>query len=120
MKRYRLIFSWMCLMALLVVGCSDDKEWSENYDIKWPVTTITSVSPMSAGPGDVLTISSENMQHTYMFYIGTYECDILSRTPTQITVEVPAQLTERSLVSVLNVYNRRFEFTEGLFTPILP
>ena len=37
MKRYTLIWSWICLTTILLVGCAtDDNKWSQDYDIEWP------------------------------------------------------------------------------------
>ena len=120
MKRYTLIWSWMCLTTILLVGCTtDDNTWSEDYDIEWPITTIESVQPLAAAPGATLTITGKNLQHTHYFYIGNFACEIVSKSDGQLTVLVPDQVTERSQISVLNVYRRTFVFKEAMFTPAL-
>jgi hypothetical protein len=105
---------------LALTCCSEDNnEWSKDYDIDWPVSTITNVQPISAVPGDVITITGTNLQHTYTFYIGSFSCEVTEKSETQLKVVVPKAITEPSIVSVFNLYRRTFEYTGGLFTPIL-
>jgi hypothetical protein len=101
---------------LTFMSCND-KEWSENYDIEWPVTTIESVQPLSAPVESILTVTGTNLDFTYIFRIGSFECVVLEKTATQLKVQVPASVTETSTVSVYNLYRRNFEFSEK-FTPI--
>ena len=121
MKRYTVIWNCMCLTALLLVGCNTDEnnEWSKNYDIEWPVSTIENVQPLSASPGETLTITGKNLQHTYYFYIGTVSCTIDSKSDTQLQIIVPAQVRDESPISVVNLYRRTFVYNL-YFTPILP
>jgi hypothetical protein len=69
-----LLWTFLCFMVLMLTSCSEDKEWSEDYDINWPLTTIESVQPLSAAPGDIITVTGENMQFTNVFYIGSFAC----------------------------------------------
>ncbi|MDR1556721.1 MAG: IPT/TIG domain-containing protein [Tannerellaceae bacterium] len=108
-----------CLIGLIMlIGMScRDQEWSEDYDIEWPLTTIESVQPLSAPVGSILTVTGKNLDFTYIFRIGSFECEVLEKTPGQLKVKVPPSVTEVSVVSVYNLYRRNFEFTEK-FSPI--
>ncbi|MDR1344171.1 MAG: IPT/TIG domain-containing protein [Tannerellaceae bacterium] len=114
---------FLCLMALavLILTCctEDNNEWSKDYDIEWPVSTITNVQPISAAPGDIITITGANLQHTYYFYIGSFDCEVIEKSESQLKVKVPALVTEASTVSVFNVYRRTYIYPDGLFTPVL-
>jgi hypothetical protein len=116
------LWSWICLAivtGILTCCTEDNNEWSKDYDIEWPVSTITNVQPLSAAPGDIITITGTNLQHTYYLYIGSFECVINSKSETQLQVTVPATVTEPSTVSVYNLYRRSFEYPGGLFVPII-
>ncbi|MDR1644831.1 MAG: IPT/TIG domain-containing protein [Tannerellaceae bacterium] len=116
------LWVWCCMIALaaLASGCAEDNnEWSKDYDIEWPVSTITGIQPTSAAPGDSVTVSGTNLHFTYNIYIGSFECVIGTRTETQLRVAVPANVTEPSVVSVFNLYRRTYEYTDVLFVPIL-
>ena len=111
--------SFICFSMLALTCCEDDREWSEDYDIVWPITTIENVQPMSASPGDIITISGKNLQHTYNFYIGNFTCEIVSKTESQLTIVVPENVTEQSTISVFNLYRRTYVFEGGMVSPIL-
>jgi hypothetical protein len=109
-----------CLMLLIMTCCAEDNnEWSKDYDIEWPVSTITNVQPLSAVPGDIITITGTNLQYTYTFYIGSFACEVTNMSDTQLSVKVPELVTEESTVSVLNLYRRSYIYEGGLFTPII-
>jgi len=109
------------LMLILSLTCctEDNNEWSKDYDIEWPVSTITSVQPMSASAGDVITISGANLQFTNILYFGAIDCtkDILTKSETQLTLRLPATVVQVGTVSVYNLYRRMYVFTD-LFTPL--
>ncbi|MDR0537057.1 MAG: IPT/TIG domain-containing protein [Tannerellaceae bacterium] len=107
-------------LAMLLASCSSNTDWAEDYDIEWPLSTIESVSPLAAAPGATITITGKNLQHTYYIYIGTFACDILSKSESTVKAKVPEQLTEKSPISVYNLYRRTFVFDGGLFSPTRP
>lgn len=113
-----LLWTFLCFMVLMLTSCSEDKEWSEDYDINWPLTTIESVQPLSAVPGDIITVTGENMQFTNVFYIGSFACEVVTTSENQLTVRVPELITQESVISVYNIYRRTFVFKNGVFTPI--
>lgn len=115
-KTYTLAGVLLCLVMLALSSCHD-REWSEDYDIEWPVTTIESVEPLQGPPGSILTVTGKNLDFTYIFRIGSFECEVVEKTAAQLRVKVPEALLEPSSISVYNLYRRTFEF-EGTFTPV--
>ena len=115
-KTYALAGALCCLAALALSSCRD-REWSEDYDIEWPVSTIESVEPLQGPPGSILTVTGRNLDFTYIFRIGSFECEVIEKTATQLRVKVPEALLEESSISVYNLYRRTFEF-EGTLTPV--
>ena len=116
-KYYMFILFVFTILGL--TSCEDKKEWSENYDIEWPVSTIENVQPMSAAPEAVITITGKNLHLTGQLYIGDFACKVITMTETQLTVEVPERVTEASEVSVSNTFRRTFIYKQGLFVPII-
>jgi hypothetical protein len=121
-KRYAPVWILICLLTSGLASCGDDDdfEWSKDYDIEWPVSTITNVQPLNAAPGSTITITGTNLQHAYIVYIGSFASDILTKSDTQLTVKVPAAFSEPSTVAVYNIYRRTFPFTGGELIPIEP
>ncbi|MBN2744813.1 MAG: hypothetical protein JXR39_13050 [Marinilabiliaceae bacterium] len=96
--------------TMVLSGCSE-KEWSEDYDISWPVSKITQLSAQETVVGDVLTIIGENMNKVSKVYLNGKECEIVanSATETQIQFKV-ARRASTGVVSVRNAYKRLFEY----------
>lgn len=109
------------LSLFMLSACNDEStEWSKDYDIEWPLTTITGVEPISAAPGSVVTVSGTNLHFTHIFYIGTLACEVIEKSETRLTIKVPAAATAPSSVSVYNVYRRTYVFEGSNFVPIIP
>jgi hypothetical protein len=109
----------IALLSAIFLHCDDTPEWSKDYDIQWPLTTIESVTPLSAAPGTTITLTGKNMHFSYYIYIGAFSCEILTRTETTVTITVPDKITGKSPISVYNLYRRTFVYPGGSFIPIL-
>ena len=115
-----IIYGFVFFMTIGLTCCEDDKGWSENYDIEWPVSTITGFSPATARPGETITITGTNLNYVLNVYIGQLSCQIDNdRSATQLTITVHPQVTDPSEVSILNCYDRVFVSKAGLFIPII-
>jgi hypothetical protein len=118
MRTIKHIFLLMAV-ALAFVAC-EDKEWSEDYDIKWPAPVITGISPSSAQIGEIITISGSNFDKVSQITIGILNCEIIEegKTDSKIQVVVPRRAT-MGQVSVRNLY-KRIVTSESYFTPTYP
>lgn len=107
------------LLIFLLSSCEEEKDWSEDYDIDFPVSTISSVSPLQQTIGGEVTISGENLEHVLFVSLGNLRCDIVSQTTGTIVVTIPEN-AEKSYMSVENKYQRVYVFEDEKFTPIAP
>jgi hypothetical protein len=119
MKRIQQYFISAALsvaMIALTAGCEEVKEFSADYDIPWIVSTISNVTPLQAPAGAQLTITGENLGADFVpainFFIGTLSCEVVSQSSTTVVIIVPEGISEPSDVSVRNLHNRTFVYTE--------
>jgi hypothetical protein len=103
------------LIVFALLSCREDKEWSEDFDIEYPVSTITSFSPTAQAVGGDITISGTNLEHALFVRIGNAECEIKSKTSTSIVVTVSEFAQDKDFVSVENIYTRQFVYETELF-----
>ena len=105
------------LLTSLTTSCYKEKEWSEDYDIDYPVSTITNVSPMKQNIGGTVTVTGTNLELVQTVYIGNLSCEIQSQSSTNIVFIVPGA-AQRNFVSVENKYQRLFIYEEAVFEPL--
>jgi hypothetical protein len=145
-QKYLLCLTLMATLAMFATSCSE-KEFSEDYDIPWVVSTITGVTPLTAAPGTPITITGTNLSTEWVppsvmgqfcfdgggfeiciptglessgVTIGTALCEIVSQTDTQIVILAPGGFSTTKPVDIwlINLHNRTFVYSQQ-FTPIL-
>ncbi len=102
------------LIVIGLLSCIEEKPWSEDFDIDYPVSSISSVSPMSQAIGGEVTISGANLEHVLVVRIGNAECTITSQSAGSITFTV-SDFAQTNYVSVENLYMREFVYDEAMF-----
>lgn len=119
MKKYifKLILGCGLLPLLLMTSCSE-KNFSEDYDINLPVSSITDFNPKTAMIGDSVTIYGENLDMVSSVSLGTSSCKIGSKSADSLVFAV-SRTAELSKIIIANKYKRSFE-SEELFTPQYP
>jgi hypothetical protein len=121
MKTYKKIqtFQWALVMMLLgiVAGCTK-KDFSEDYDIQWPVPKITSIAPAKETIGKTITITGEKFEKTNKVTIGVPEVEakIVTASATSIVVEIPRTVSAGP-VTVYTLYKQK-GVSEQSFTPV--
>ncbi|MCU0403659.1 MAG: IPT/TIG domain-containing protein [Chitinophagaceae bacterium] len=122
MKSYIKIsnFRWAVLMGSftgLLLGCTK-KDFSEDYDIDWPVPVITNVSPVKQTIGQNITITGEKFEKLSKVTIGTPEIEakVISSSATSIVVEVP-RTANTGPVTVSTLYKQKGVSTQ-IFEPV--
>jgi hypothetical protein len=127
MKTYRLLASiLLCIAAFSFVACDfgeEEIDFSKDYDIKWTVSEITDVSPLSGTVGTQVTLTGKNLGSDLVqpgaIKIGTAECEIVSQSATSVVVKVPVLLDATPVeISVKNLLHRTFVYPQK-FTPIM-
>ncbi|TCO08437.1 IPT/TIG domain-containing protein [Natronoflexus pectinivorans] len=121
MKKYFLKYVSITTSLLMIglLSC-EDKEWGEDYDIKWPVSEILSISTNSAQIEDVITITGTNLDKVQSISVGTANCEILEEghTPNQLSFKLPRRV-ESGMVTSRNVYKRSYTY-ESILTISYP
>lgn len=102
------------LIVIGLLSCAEEKPWSEDFDIDYPVSSISSVSPMAQTIGGEVTISGANLEHVLVVRIGNSECTITSQSAGSITFTV-SDFAQTNYVSVENLYMREFVYEEAIF-----
>lgn len=115
----RLSSAWMMIFAVLLTfnGCKED-EYSENYDINWPIPQITEFSPTTSAIETELTIKGNNLDKANRVTIGTVNAEILSKSATEIVIRVP-RLAANDVIRVSTLYKREAVSVEK-FVPEFP
>ena len=122
MKSYNKVqtFQWASVFLGLVgimIGCTK-KEFSEDYDIQWPVPKITSIAPVKETIGKTITITGEKFEKANKVTIGMPESEakIVSATATSILVEIPRTVSPGP-VTVYTLYKQK-GVSEQTFVPV--
>lgn len=91
-----------------IAGCTKSKEFSEDYDIDWPVPVITSFTPEKQTIDQNITISGSKFEKLTRVTVGNPETEasIVSSSATQIVVKVP-RTANAGPVTVYTNYNQK-------------
>jgi len=114
--KYISLILFACFLFFGLVSC-EEKEWSENYDIDYPVSTITSVSPMQQKIGGEVSITGSNLEYVLYVSIGNLRCVIKSKNTDSIVITIPAN-APKDFISIENIYMRKFVYEKEVFIPI--
>lgn len=102
---------------LAIAGCKKE-EFSEDYDINWPVPKINSFTPAKDTVGKTITITGEQFDKIARVTIGEpeTEAEIISNSTSEIVVRIP-RLAKAGVVKVYTNFKRSGK-SEEIFTPI--
>jgi len=112
----------LALISLLA-GCKQDQPFSQDYDIDWPLPTVTSITPAEAMIDTEITIEGTNLDRVIQVVIGSNNRtidndDIVSKSPTEVVIRVP-RLTETGVVTV-KTNLAKASTSETSFRPMYP
>jgi hypothetical protein len=115
---WKLKWSFVITGLLMVIGGCDKKDFSENYDINWPVPKISNITPVKQTIGQNITINGEKFEKLNKVTIGTPEIEarVISANATTIVVEVP-RLANPGPVTVSTLYKQKGT-SEQVITPV--
>lgn len=108
----------------LMIGCTEEKDFSRNYDINFPRATVDSISPMTDTIGKNITIYGKQFQKISSVQIaGVYSCavvniDTTTSTKNKMVITIP-RVVEKGTIYIKNLYKVQTQSTVS-FTPIFP
>ncbi len=105
---------WLVILTLAaVLSCSDEKEFSEDYDINWPAPVINELSADEVMIDDVVTVVGTGLDKTTRITLSGEACEIVegSATATEIKFKV-ARRAKTGKIVIENVY-RRYAITSS-------
>ena len=108
-------FCALAFSALFLNAC-DDAEFGKDYDIEFPISTITNFTPKTVLVGKNITLFGENLDLAKSIHLGAVECDIQKQTSDSLIIKINRS-AERSVITVENNYTRSFTTTD-FFTPL--
>lgn len=116
MRKNIFIFIAMVVIAgFSLQNCTQDQEWSENYDIDFPVPVIDSVSTVRVNVGDTLTLMGD-FHKVVKITIGGGFATIESLTSDSATMIVTVTETCASgPMVVTNVYDKKGTYKSDIF-----
>lgn len=80
---------------LRVVTASGQAEFG--FSIKQPFPVITNVDQLAGNPGDIITLTGTTFDNVSAVTFGKTNAEIVTKSPTQIQVKVPAGVTSTTL-----------------------
>ncbi len=117
-----LLITTICILVLF--PACEEKEFSEDYDIRYPGFTITRFYPNTALVGSEITITGTNFDRIYRVKIGNKEVPdfIVKRDSLNGEDTITAHLPRRIIAGQLYVENN-YDYsqrTEEYFVPVYP
>lgn len=108
MKGYKSISPLIFAMIAALFFACEDKQWSEDYDIQWPVPVINSLSSEEAFVSEEITITGKNLDKVSKITLSGQECEIVegSASDTQIKFLIARRASSGEVV-VRNIYRRQ-------------
>lgn len=105
-------------IVIVFTYCTKSKEFSEDYDIDWPVPVVSKLSTVKDTIGKTLVITGEKFEKLTKVTIGNpeTEANILLSSANSITVRIPRQVSAGP-VTVYTNYKQKGVSAEA-FTPV--
>ena len=116
-KIFRIIL--YAAVSTAVFGCKKDDPFSKDYDINFPVATVSTISDEKPFVGDTIKVEGENMTSVQSIAIGAYTFKIIEKTNTYLMVQVP-RIVEGGVFTIMNAYKRQFVSTQSLQPQFYP
>lgn len=118
MKKNIWDISLLILLMLAFLTACENKEWSEDYDIEWPVSRISELSTTDASIEETITIVGTELDKVKDVLIGTTVCEVdttLENNASQLSFKIPRRV-KSGLVSVRNQFDRTFIYEDKPLT----
>ncbi|WNJ21067.1 IPT/TIG domain-containing protein [Pontibacter sp. G13] len=109
-------WSWALVLLVGFLGsCERETPYSENYDIPWPLPTISAIDPGTAEIGTEITLQGTNLDKTIRVLVGDNRrsADIVSKSEESVTISVP-RTAASGPITLSTSYNKSTVSTDEL------
>lgn len=111
------------LLGLGLTACKQEEPFSQNYDIDWPLPTITSITPQEAMIESEITLQGTNLDRVTEVQLGSNRRtisndEIVSKSSTEVVIKVP-RLTEAG-TAIVSTNLGKSTTSEVVFRPMYP
>ncbi|NPD45732.1 IPT/TIG domain-containing protein [Lentimicrobium sp. S6] len=114
------IFNRFIMLSMVFAGslllwssCVKEKEFSEDYDVPWPVPVISEFSPKVADISTDFVITGSSLEKVKTVTVGGTTCVITEQTDSKLTVTLPRVVTSGK-IELTNVYKKSAISEEAL------
>jgi hypothetical protein len=103
----------------VITACSEEEPYGTDYDIKWPVPTISAISPMdSATVSSEITITGTGLDQILTLTVDNRTMTIGEKTGTSLKATLPRKFNASKL-TMTNVY-RQTIISNDVLSPKYP
>lgn len=108
-------------IVLLAWSCTKENQYSEGFDIAYPIPAITDFSPKEQFIEGELTITGQNLDKTNRVAIGANQADarIVSKAANRVVVQLPRNITGPGPINLYTSY-RNETVSSAIFNPRYP
>jgi hypothetical protein len=109
------------VLLLLDWSCTQEREYSEDFDIAYPIPAITDFSPKEQLIDAQVVISGQNLEKANRVTVGANQAEakILSKTNDKVTIQLPRYLTGAGPITVYTAYKNE-AISKEAFKPKYP
>jgi hypothetical protein len=114
LKKY-LYSAWlMGMIIIMITACSKDEPYGTDYDIKWPVPTITGISPSdTAVVSSEITITGTGLDKVMTLTIDNRTVTLGDKTETTLKATLPRKFNTSKL-TMTNLYRQTIVSKQSL------
>ena len=108
-------------LAFIAWACTKENQYSEGFDISYPIPSISSFSPKEQLIDGQVTISGANLDKANQVIVGANksEAKILSKSADKVVVQLPRYITGPGPITVFTSYKNEVVSAEP-FKPKYP
>lgn len=109
------------ISSIIIWSCTKENEYSEGYDISYPIPTITDFTPAEQLIDNEITINGTNLEKASKVTVGLNqsEAKIISKSATKVVAQLSRNITGPGVVKVYTSYKNEAVST-GSFKPKYP
>ncbi len=120
-KNFYAILALASFAAMLIAACTKEKEYSDDFDIAYPLPVLSDFSPKEQFIDGEITITGNNLDKTNKVTVGANNAvaTVLSKSATEVKVKLPRYITGPGLINLYTAYKNE-TVSKDNFTPKYP